>query len=286
MSVAVITGSSSGIGRAAALHFARAGYDLVLHAHRNTSGLQGTAVQAKQTAPSSINTRCVTADISCPRACRDFVNAVFEWQSDECLGNIHVWINNAGADVLTTEAQHWSFEGKLNHLIDVDLQGTIRLSRLASARLMPPESLGDSSSPGPSGDGPTGSPTHTKSPPCIINVGWDQADAGMEGEAGQFFAPVKAAISAFSRSLAKSVGPHIRVNCVLPGWIQTDWGKHSAGPYWDQRAKSESLMQRWGTPDDVAQTMLWLASPDAGFVNGQCIAVNGGRNDAMSPKLP
>lgn len=82
---------------------------------------------------------------------------------------------------------------------------------------------------------------------------------------------------AFTSSLAMSAAPMVRVNCVAPGWIKTAWGAVSSDYWATTCAKGESLLGRWGTPEDVARTISWLVSPAAEFVNGQCIAVNGGR---------
>ncbi len=111
---------------------------------------------------------------------------------------------------------------------------------------------------------------------AIVNVGWDGVDFGMAGDSAQLFAAAKGAITAFTRSLAQSLAPQVRVNCVAPGWIRTEWGQH-ASPYWQQRAESESLAGRWGSPEDVAQAICYLVSPRATFINGQTLAVNGGR---------
>jgi 3-oxoacyl-[acyl-carrier protein] reductase len=89
------------------------------------------------------------------------------------------------------------------------------------------------------------------------------------------FATVKGAVMAFTLSLARSLAPRVRVNCVAPGWIRTAWGQ-TANAYWQQRASRESLLQRWGTPDDVAAVACFLASPAAAFITGQIVAVNGG----------
>ena len=83
---------------------------------------------------------------------------------------------------------------------------------------------------------------------------------------------------AATRSLAKSFAPHVRVNCIAPGWIRTEWGEQ-ASDEWQQRAKHESLLNRWGEAEDIARLACFLASPAASFVNGQIINVNGGRND-------
>ncbi|GIW98778.1 MAG: hypothetical protein KatS3mg111_2111 [Pirellulaceae bacterium] len=127
--------------------------------------------------------------------------------------------------------------------------------------------------PAATGDRPQpNSPT-----PSIINMGWDQAAYGMEGEAGQLFGTAKAAVEGFTKALSQTVGHRIRVNLIAPGWIKTAWGGRAEGTYWDQRACSESLAGRWGTPEEVAEVVAWLITDQASFVNGQRIEINGGR---------
>ena len=106
-------------------------------------------------------------------------------------------------------------------------------------------------------------------------MGWDRADDGMEGESGQLFAATKGAIMAFTRSLALTLAPEVRVNCLAPGWIRTAWGE-KASPSWQQRVRRETPLDRWGLPADVAAAARWLVSPAASFVTGQVIRVNGG----------
>ncbi len=254
MALAFITGSSSGIGRATALALAAAGWDLYLHGNRNLNGLSETACQVRQAADCTV--RCCTADLSCPKACRSIVQAAFN-----CPEPPSAWINLAGADVLTGQAANLSFDDKLERLLHVDVLGTIRLCRLVADHWS--NQVSDSAG--------------LLQKPCIINVGWDQAKLGMEGEPGQMFGTTKAAIEAFTHSLALSVGPDIRVNCVAPGWIQTNWGENDASDAWVHRATSESLLNRWGRAGDVASAIRWLVSPEAEFVNGQTLNVNGGR---------
>ncbi len=109
----------------------------------------------------------------------------------------------------------------------------------------------------------------------ILNMGWDQAATGMEGDSGEMFAATKGAVMAFTRSLAKSLAPHVRVNCLAPGWIQTEWGA-TASEAWQQRAVAEALLDRWGTAEDVAKVARFLASDDASFITGQILDINGG----------
>jgi 3-oxoacyl-[acyl-carrier protein] reductase len=86
---------------------------------------------------------------------------------------------------------------------------------------------------------------------------------------------VKGGVLAFSKSLARSVAPRVRVNVVAPGWIDTSF---AAGI--DQRRRSvvaeSTPLKRWGTPDDVAGAVVYLISPAAAFVTGQTLFIGGG----------
>src|SRR6202022_955301 len=115
----------------------------------------------------------------------------------------------------------------------------------------------------------------------LLNMGWDQADTGMEGDSGQLFAAAKAAVMAFTKSLALTLAPEVRVNCLAPGWIRTAWGE-KASQAWQERVRRETPLARWGTPEDVARTARWLVSPAAAFITGQVIRINGGAVRGMS----
>ena len=86
----------------------------------------------------------------------------------------------------------------------------------------------------------------------------------------------KAGLIAMVRCFSQALAPTIRVNCLAPGWIRTAWGKNTS-PVWQQRAQEECLLNRWGTPEDVADVARFLVSPAAEFVTGQVVEVNGGR---------
>ncbi|MEQ8790963.1 MAG: SDR family oxidoreductase [Pirellulaceae bacterium] len=240
---AVVTGSSSGIGRAIALELAAAGTDVVVHAGRNRAGADETAAAIESLGRQA---HVLVCDLTDAAQHAQFVEQCFGWNR-----RVDIWINNAGADVLTGEASERSFEEKLALLWQVDVQATIALSRLAGQRLMQ------------AGGG------------CLVNIGWDQAESGMAGDSGEMFAAVKGAVMAFTRSLAKSLAPHVRVNCVAPGWIRTSWGEQ-ASDYWRERAVGESLLARWGAPEDVARAVRFLVGPQSTFITGQTINVNGG----------
>jgi 3-oxoacyl-[acyl-carrier protein] reductase len=110
---------------------------------------------------------------------------------------------------------------------------------------------------------------------AIVTMGWDQAETGMEGDSGELFAATKGAVMAFTRSLALSLAPQVRVNALAPGWIKTAWGG-AASSVWHKRVLRETPLARWGTPEDVARVACFLVSPAAEFMTGQVVRINGG----------
>ena len=79
----------------------------------------------------------------------------------------------------------------------------------------------------------------------------------------------------FTRSLALSLAPTVRVNCIAAGWIRTGWGD-TAGEDWQQRVLRETPLGRWGEPIDVAHLARFLLSDESSYLTGQVIYANGG----------
>lgn len=240
---AVITGSTGGIGRAIALTFAREGADVLIH------GRRPEAAKALAAEIHSLGRRApiVLADLAEPAEIERLVTEA--WTA---LGRVDVWINNAGADILTGGNLRLPFAERLQRLLDVDLRGTVLCSHLVGRRMVE------------QGGG------------LIINMAWDQALSGGVGtESGQLFAAAKAGIIGFSKALARSLAPSVRVNCLAPGWIETDWGAGISRQLYE-RLRRQTPLQRWGTPEDVAAVALFLASEEASFLTGQVLMVNGG----------
>ncbi|MBA4063320.1 MAG: 2-amino-4-hydroxy-6-hydroxymethyldihydropteridine diphosphokinase [Isosphaera sp.] len=169
----------------------------------------------------------------------------------DLLGGLDVLVLNAGADTLTGAAARWSFDQKLDALLAVDLKSTVRLARAVGGRMK------------------------GRGRGVVLTVGWDQAETGMGGDSGELFAAVKGAVTCFTRSLAVSLAPEVRVNCLAPGWVRTAWGE-TASAAWQERVRDETPLGVWGLAEDVAAAAVWLAGPAARFVTGQTVRVNGG----------
>ena len=125
---AVVTGSSSGIGRAIAMELAAAGANVLVHALCRHRAAQAVALSIRDLGRQSV---VVLADLAEPANHAALVNQAWQW-----AGNVDIWINNAGVDVLTGDTAQLSFEEKIERLWRVDVLSTIALSRLAGRRMM------------------------------------------------------------------------------------------------------------------------------------------------------
>jgi 3-oxoacyl-[acyl-carrier protein] reductase len=240
----LVTGASSGIGRAIALAVARAGADVALTYRLNHGGAADAERQIRALGRRTVTVRL---DLEDPQAIQAIGPA-----AREALGRLDVWVNNAGADILTGAGGSLSPIEKLDRLLAVDLRGTILASWHAAELLGAQEQGG-----------------------VIINMSWDHVITGMDGLNPQLFAAVKGAVLAFSKSLARSVAPRVRVNVLAPGWIETSFSETLNDRA--RRAVADSTpLKRWGRPDDVAGAAVFLASPAAAFITGQTIFVSGG----------
>jgi len=239
----LVTGASSGIGRAIALRCARAGADIAITYRRNAEGADETAREIR-----SLGRRAEVLRIDISR--EEDVQELSARVAGQ-FTRVDVWINNAGADILTGDAGRLSRLQKLDLVLAVDLRGTV-LASWAAVELMQKQGGG-----------------------TIINTAWDHTTQGMEGENPSVYAAAKGGIASFSRSLARDVAPDIRVNILAPGFIETAFGE-DANPKFRRKVVEMTPLRRWGKPDDVAAAAVFLASDDAAFLTGQTIMVNGG----------
>lgn len=240
----VLTGGSSGIGRAIAKRCAGAGADVLISYRRNRRGADDTA---RELATTGRRVEVLQVDIA-----REEDVAMLAREARARFGRVDVWINNAGADILTGDATRLTLLQKLDLLLAVDVRGTV-LASWAAAGLMREQGR----------------------PGVIINMSWDHVNLGMAGENPVLYSAAKGAVMSFSKSFAREVAPDIRVNVLAPGFVETAFGE-GADAAFRKKVVDLTPLKRWGAPEDIAGAALFLASDDAKFITGQMIRVNGG----------
>jgi 3-oxoacyl-[acyl-carrier protein] reductase len=243
--VVLVTGASTGIGRAIALACAEAGADIAVTYRTSHQGAEDVAARIRALGRRAQTLRADTAES------RDVEQ--LGRQAREALGAVDVWINNAGADILTGANAELSRIEKLDRLLSVDLRGTV-LASWAAVELMRTQDRGG----------------------VILNMAWDHvAGGGMTGEYAQVFCAAKGGVLSFSRVLARTVAPHIRVNVLAPGWVETAWGA-GLDPAVKEGITEAIPLRRWARPEEIAAAAVFLACDGAGYITGQMLMVNGG----------
>lgn len=238
--VAIITGSSRGIGKAIALQLARDGFKVVINYNRN----EELAADVLKTVESEGGTGLlVKADVSDPAQ----ANALIETTMAE-FGQIDVLVNNAGINkdglVLRMSDEDW------DRVINTNLNSVFYCTR-AALKHMTRKRYGR-----------------------IINI---SSVVGLYGNAGQaHYAAAKAGMLGFTFSIAQEYGGRgITANLVAPGFIQTDL-TDVLSPEQKAKITARIPVNRLGQPEDVAYAVSALASPRAGYINAQVIRVDGG----------
>ena len=240
--VVLITGASRGIGRATAEQFAACGARVAVHYHRQRE----SAEQVKASLPGGPH-MIVQADVADPLAVRDMVTAVVSE-----MGGLHVLVNNAGIyedhPPAATDFDDWLMSWR--RTLDTNLIGAANAAYCAAQHMMQ------------HGGG------------RIVNVTSRGAFRG-EPDAPAYGAS-KAGMNAMSQSLAKALGPHgIYVTAVAPGWVETDMATDYLVGEKGEAIKNQSPLGRVAKPEEVAYTILFLASEGAEFLTGSVVDVNG-----------
>src|SRR5687767_13071429 len=225
---ALVTGGATGIGRAAVLHLARAGYDVGLNYRSSADAAREVAAEAGQAGAKVLLLPCDVADDNAVRAMLQEV--------DDTFGGLEVLINNAGTTVATppkdmdaVTVEEW------DRVFAVNVRGLFLVTRAAVSLLKRGIN------------------------PSIVNTA---SIVGLRpGPQPLAYAASKAAVVALTKTLAWNLGPHIRVNAVAPGWMEGEWMERMLGekyePLMGSRAKATPL-KRCVTADDVAEVMLNL----------------------------
>lgn len=241
---ALVTGSATGIGRAAALALARAGYDVVINYSRSADAARATAAEAEAAGVRALLHQADVADDAAVRGMLDATRAAF--------GRLDVLINNAGttADVPPTDLEGLSVEA-WDRVFAVNVRGLWLVTRAAAPMLKE---------------------THG----CVVNTA---SIVGLRpGPQPLPYAASKAAVVNLTKTLAGALAPEVRVNAVAPGWMEGEWMERMLGDNYqslmDRRARYTPL-KRNATMEDVADVMMCLVERMP-HVTGEVIVIDGG----------
>lgn len=236
----LITGASRGIGAACARAFAREGDRVVIHYHNSKDKAEELCRELMEAGCEAMTVR---ADVADPEAVRAMIV-----QAENVCGVIDVLVNNAGIAHygLFTEMS----DGEWDRVIATDLSGAAHCCRAALPGMIRRHSG------------------------AIVNI------ASMWGETGAScevaYSAAKAGIIGLTKALAKELAPSgIRVNAVSPGAVMTDMMRGFSQQELDA-LREEIPMGALGTPEDIAQAVVFLASDQAKYITGQVLGVNGG----------
>ena len=245
--IAVITGSSRGIGAATAIRLASDGYDVCVNYLSNNKAASEVVEIAKSHGVKAIS---IKADISSESQ----VKYLFE-QVDKELGNPYVFINNAGILFKQSRITEMSAE-RINKIFSTNVTGYFLCCKEAVLRM--------STRNGGHGG-------------IIVNVSSAASRIGTGGEYVDYAAS-KGAIDTLTLGLATEVAEeNIRVNCVHPGFIYTEMHKSGGEPDRVNRIKETLPLKRGGKPEEVAAAISWLVSNESSYTTGSFIEVSGGR---------
>ncbi|HYB01515.1 MAG TPA: 3-oxoacyl-[acyl-carrier-protein] reductase [Ktedonobacteraceae bacterium] len=238
--IALVTGSSRGIGRATALRLAQSGADLVLNYRSNTS-----AAEEVKACIEDMGRRCISiqADVSL----EEEVSRLFA-QANELLGPIAILVNNAGTtrDKLILQMSLSDFES----VVDTNLRSTFLCTKSALRNMMKAR-WGR-----------------------IVNISSPAALLGSAGQAN--YAASKAAIIALTLSTAREMASrNITANAIAPGFIPTELTS-SLTEQQRNYIRENIPIGRYGEPEEIAAAVNFLCSPEAGFITGQILCVDGG----------
>lgn len=236
----LVTGASSGIGAVTALVLAEEGADVTVAYGRDDAGAQHTAGQIR-----ALGRRAWL----CPMDLRDpeaVQTAIGKLQAD--IDGLDVLILCAGQNIVTPLEQISPAEWE--QVLSVNLSGVFYVIQACLPLLHPGASIVTVSSVAAH----TGAPHH------------------------MHYAAAKAGLVNLTKSLARSLAPKVRVNCVAPGITLTPMGQQTASSLAPDYAETRLLVQRFATPEEIARCIVFVASPIAGFMTGATIDINGGRD--------
>lgn len=239
--VALVTGGSRGIGRAIALALAASGASVVVNYRGNEAAASEVVEQITST---NGNALAIQSDVSDPANHEALIKA-----TTDAFGRLDILINNAGIarDNLLLRMK----TDELDDVLNTNLRGVMLLTK-AALRPMMKNKWGR-----------------------IINM---SSIIGLTGNAGQSnYAATKAGLLGFTKAIALEMASrNITANAICPGFIDTDMTAHAMSDDLRAKAMERIPLGRLGTPDDIANTVVFLASDAASYITGQTLAVDGG----------
>ena len=239
--VVLVTGSNRGIGKSTIEEFAKAGLDVVI----NYCHHKEEAFELKEYIENNYNVRVlvVKCDVSKEDEVIEMINEIMDY-----FGRLDILVNNASVcrDSLLMDKDLDSFR----RILDVNLIGTYLCSKYASKVMLE--------------DGGS-----------IINVSSTNAIDTYYPESCDYDAS-KAGVFSLTHNLAREFSPNIRVNCVCPGWVNTDMNKELSVEQ-VQDEEMNILLGRFAEPEEIAKVIVFLASNKASYVNDSIIRVDGGK---------
>jgi len=252
--VAIVTGSSSGVGAATARQLAALGCHSVINYNSNSAGADAVAADCEQ---AGVETLVMQANVARDEDCRAMANAAIEkW------GRIDILVNNAGT---TKFVDHANLEGlssdDFQNIYSVNVIGAYQMTRAVAEQMKQQESGGS-----------------------IVNVA---SIAGVAGVGSCIaYAASKGAMITMTLSLARVLGPAVRVNVVCPGFIEGEWLKEGLGEERYEQARQASIKNAplgvTATADTVAESILFFVQGPT-VVTGESLIIDGGRHLCMTP---
>ena len=249
---AIVTGASRGIGRAIAIALAKEGVKVIVNYNHSENEAKKVVNEIRRFGTKAL---AVKADVSKATEVKSLVEKTLEE-----FGRINILVNNAGIESLNKMVD--ITEEEWDHTMNTNAKGTFLCNQAVAIHMIE------------SGHGGK-----------IVNV---SSQAGKTGAKFlSHYSASKAAVIAFTKAAAKELGPYrINVNCVCPGWIETEMSKQDFACGAKLRGVTEDELKkvalsviplgRVGKPEDVARVVLFLCSEDADYMTGQAINVTGG----------
>lgn len=240
--VALITGSSRGIGKSIAIEFAKANVNVVINYKENEREAIKLTEHIKDTY--KVDAIALKCDVSKEDEVYEMVNKITDY-----FGGIDILVNNAGIchDSMFFDKSAKSFR----KILDVNLIGTYLCSKYVG-RIMLESKIGK-----------------------IINISSTNALDSYYPESCDYDAS-KAGVISLTHNMAREFAPYINVNCVCPGWVRTDMNKDLSIEQIKDIEK-KILLQRFADSSEIAKVVVFLASNKASYINDSIIKVDGGR---------